>query len=141
MPSRKRWVFNPNSGGTKIPDTIKYDIEKRINNIADENFKGKYTSLDIRFHGQFCYIDAFIEPEVGENWPSEDMHETREEHIERLRNIPLHLCRLRYRGKEKWGFSFFSYSNEKYEVATFPDGEFFGKPEDAFLASAVYLNG
>jgi len=32
-----------------------------------------------------------------------------------------------------------SYSNERYEPAIFPSGEFFGPPEDAFLASSVYL--
>lgn len=142
MSARRMWVFSPNSGGKKIPDTVKYDIEKRIKNIAEENFKGKYTRLDIRFHGQFCYIDAFIEPVVDENWNAEVLRETREEHIERLRNSPLHLCRLRYFGEDKWGFAVYTYSNEKYELATYPDGDFFGRPEDAFQASAVlYLNG
>lgn len=119
----------------------KHDVEKRINSVAEENFKGKYTRLNIRFQGQFCYIDAFIEPEVGENWPSEDLQETQDEYIERLRNTPLHLCRLRYFGQDRWGFAFYTYSNEKYELAVYPDGEFFGKPEDAFMASAVYLEG
>ena len=32
------------------------------------------------------------------------------------------------------------YSQEKYEVSVSPNGEFTGKPEDAFLASAVYLD-
>jgi hypothetical protein len=55
-----------------------------------------------------------------------------------LQNTPLHLCRLRYFDTDKWGFSWYNYSNEKYELATYPDGEFFGKPEDAFLASATF---
>ncbi|HRQ42520.1 MAG TPA: hypothetical protein PLD25_31785 [Chloroflexota bacterium] len=28
---------------------------------------------------------------------------------------------------------------EKYELSVFPDGSFVGKPEDAFAASAMYL--
>jgi len=49
------------------------------------------------------------------------------------------ICRLRYFGDDRWGFAFYKYSNEKYELSMYPDGEFFGKPEDAFLASAMYL--
>ena len=137
----KVWVFNPESGGIKIPDSVKNDIERRINNIAEKHFKGKYTRLDFHFKGQFCYIDAFQEPEVSEDWPPKDWPETREEYIERLRKTPTHLCRLRYFGNDRWGFAFYTYSNEKYELSVFPNGEFLGKPEDAFMASAVYLNG
>ena len=32
-----------------------------------------------------------------------------------------------------------TYSSEKYELSVFPNGEFLGKPEDAFMASAIYL--
>lgn len=141
MSPRKVWVFDPDSGGIKIPDSVKNAIERRINNIAEKHFKGKYTRLDIRFKGQFCYIDAFQEPEVSEDWPPKDWAETREEYIERLRKTPTHLCRLRYFGDDRWGFAFYTYSSEKYELSVFPNGEFLGKPEDAFMASAVYLNG
>jgi hypothetical protein len=40
--------------------------------------------------------------------------------IERLRNTPTHLCRLRYFGGDEWGFAFYAYSSEKYELAVFP---------------------
>lgn len=139
--SRKQWVFDPDSGGVKIPELVKGDVEKRVNRVAEKYFKGKYIRLDIRFKGQFCYIDAFREPEVGKSWPPKDWPETREEFIERLRNTPTHLCRLRYFSQDRWGFAFYTYSNEKYELSVYPNGEFLGKPEDAFLASAVYLNG
>ena len=141
MAQRKQWVFDPNSGGIKIPDSVKKDVEKRIQRVAEKCFKGKYTRLDIRFRGQFCYIDAFCEPAVSEGWPPEDWPETREEFIERLRNTPTHLCRLRYFGEDRWGFAFYTYSHKKYELSVYPDGEFFGKPEEAFLTSAVYLDG
>jgi len=141
MSPRKVWGFNPNSGGITIPASVKNDIEGRINNIAEKHFKGKYTRLDIHFKGQFCYIDAFQEPEVSEDWPPKDWHEQRDEYIERLRKTPTHLCRLRYFGNDKWGFAFYTYSNDKYELSVFPNGEFLGIPEDAFMASAIYLNG
>ena len=38
------------------------------------------------------------------------------------------------------GFAYYTYSHEKYEFSIYPNGEFTGKPEDAFLASAVYLD-
>jgi hypothetical protein len=49
------------------------------------------------------------------------------------------LCRLRYFGNDDWGFAFFTYSQEKYELSVYPNGEFTGKPEDAFLTAAMYL--
>jgi|SRR5665648_346153 len=131
--------FNPDFGGVKIPDSVKHDVEKRITRIAQEHFKGKYKHLDVRFKSQFCYIDAYQEPVVSDDWPPADWPETRGEYIERLRNTPTHLCRLRYFGDDLWGFAFYTYSNEKYELCIFPDGEFLGKPEDAFLVSGVYL--
>lgn len=137
--AQKRWVFDPDSGGTKIPDAKKREVTQRIEQFAAANYAGKYTRLDIRFRSQFCYIDAYTEPMVTENWPPADWSESREEYVERLRNTPTHLCRLRYFGDDRWGFAFYTYSHEKYELAVFPDGDFFGVPEEAFAASAMYL--
>ncbi len=67
MAPRKTWVFSPDSGGTEIQDEVKLDVVKRINRIAERRFRGKYTRLDIRFKGQFCYIDAYRKPEVSKN--------------------------------------------------------------------------
>jgi len=108
-------VFSPDTGGVKIPEAVQRDVQQRLEALAAERFKGKYTRLDIR-------------------------PETREEYLERLRNTPTHLCRLRYFGHERWGWAFYTYSHEKYEFSYFPDGQPFGKPEDAFLAAAdIYL--
>jgi Tol biopolymer transport system component len=81
------------------------------------------------------------EPEDSPGWPPPDWPESREEYLERLRNTPTHLCRLRYFGdEERWGFAFYTYSNEKYELSVFPSGDFFGTPEEAFdTAAGVYL--
>lgn len=139
MSPRKQWVFSPGSGGRKIPESVQREVEERIRRVAEKHFKGKYTRLDIRFKGQFCYIDAYQEPVVAKNWPPKDSPETREEYVERLRNTPIHLCRLRFFGPDRWGFAFYTYSHEKYELSVYHNGEFFGKPEEAFLTSAVYL--
>ena len=137
-----RWVFAPDSGGKRIPEAVRWQTEERLQRYAEQHFAGRYTRLDIRFRGQFCYVDAFTEPQPPTaSWPPADWPETREQYVERLRNTPTHLCRLRYFGdEERWGFAFYTYSNERYELAVFPSGEFFGPPEDAFRVSAeLYL--
>jgi hypothetical protein len=98
---QKQWVFDPNSGGIKISPTIQTDIVKRIQAVAEKAFQGKYTRLNILFKNQFCYIDAYTEPALTDGWPPADWHETREEYVERLREIPTHLCRLRYFGSDE----------------------------------------
>jgi hypothetical protein len=90
----KQWTFDPNSGGIKIPPAVQADVEKRIQTVAEKDFKGKYTRLEIRFKNQFCYIDAYTEPVLTDGWPPADLSETREEYAERLRNTPAHLWRL-----------------------------------------------
>jgi len=141
MSARGQWVFDPDADGKKIPETVKQDIKKRIHAVANEQFSGRYKRLDIRFRGQVCYIDAYTEPRVSENWPPPNWPETREEYLDRMRNTPVHLCRLRYFGNDRWGFAFYTYSNEKYELSVYPNGQFIGTPEEAFLISAmVYLN-
>lgn len=141
MPRGGQWVFDPDRGGVRIPETVKRQTEQALLRYAEEHFAGRYTRLDIRFRGQFCYIDAYTEPEPQSNWPPPDWPETREEYVERLRNTPTHLCRLRYfGGADRWSFGFYTYSNERYELCIFPSGGFLGPPEEAFEVSAnMYL--
>ena len=136
------WFSDPDSGGVKIPNVVKLRTEARIRRYAEANFAGLYTRLVVRFRAQFCYIDAYTEPEPpGPDWPPPSWGESREQYLERLRTTPTHLCRLRYFGDEEaWGFAFYTYSGERYELAIFPTGEFYGTPEDAFEVSAgMYL--
>jgi hypothetical protein len=139
--AQKRWIFDPNSGGRKTPPAVQADVERRIRAVAENQFAGKYTQLVIRFRNQFCYVDAYTEPVVTPTWPPTDWPESREEYVERLRNTPTHLCRLRYFGDDKWGFAFYTYSHDKYEPSIYDDGSFIGQPERAFWISAnAYLN-
>src|SRR6266566_4777775 len=136
---RRGWVFAPDAGGKKIPDAVKERTEVRLRKYADEHFAGRFTRLDIRFRGQFCYIDAYTEPDVSPRASPCGSEETREQMIERLRNTPIHLCRLRYFGDEDgWGFAFYTYSNEKYELSMFPTDGIVCKPEESMEASSVY---
>jgi hypothetical protein len=132
----KQWMLDPNSGGIKIPLALQADVEKRIRTVEEKEFKGKYTRLQVRFKNQFCYIDAYTEPVLTHKWPPANWPEPREEYAERLQNTPTHLRRLRYFGNDKWGSAFYTYSNDKYELSMYDDGQFTGKPEHAFLISA-----
>lgn len=87
-----------------------------------------------------CYIDAYQEPYVPEGDLPEWMNETCEERIERLRNTPTHLCRLRHFDINRWSVAFYTYSNEKYSPCVFSNGNWFGTMEDAFDIGAVYLD-
>ena len=138
---RRVWMRDPDAGGVKIPDAVKRRATQRIRRYAEQHFAGSFTRLEIRFRGKSCYVDAYTEPEASPDWPPPDWPESREEYLERLRNTPTHLCRLRYFGdEERWGFAFYTYSNERYELSIFPSGDFYGTPEEAFdTAASVYL--
>jgi hypothetical protein len=134
------WVRDPHAGGIKIPKRVQERTAQRILAYAEMHYVGKYTRLDIRFRGQFCYIDAYTEPVVSDDFPPPDFPESRGEYIARMRSIPTHLCRLRYFGdQDSWTLSFYTYSHEKYEPCVFDNGTFYGTPEEAFETAAVYL--
>lgn len=136
----KVWMRDPHSGGVKIPALLQEVVRERVIAFAEKNYSGKFTRLDIRFKGHFCYIDAYTEPEVPSNFDPVLYSKTREEYVERLRNTPTHLCRLRYHGQvDSWSMDFYTYSNEKYEPCVFENGSFFGTPEEAFKIGAIYL--
>jgi hypothetical protein len=138
--SPRQWMFDPDSGGVKIQEAIKSRTENRIRHYAETHLAGRYARLDIRFRAQFCYVDAYTEPELpGPDWPPPDWPESREGYLERLRDTPVHLFRLRYFGnEEEWGFAFYSYANDKYELSVFPTGEFLGTPEVALETAAGF---
>jgi hypothetical protein len=133
------WIRDPNYGGITIPAAVKERTKKRLEVHAKKHYDGKYTRLNIRFRGKFCYIDAYTEPDPMPDYtpPGFESHEAFVEHV---RNIPTHLGRLRYFGDEEaWSYAFYKYSDEKYELCIMQNGDFYGTPEDAFDTGAVYL--
>lgn len=139
--ARKILVYDPHSGGTKIPDTIKARIRQRILAYAQKNYAGKFNRIEVRFSGKLCYIDAYTEPFVSPEYNPELFGgKTQEERVEELRDYATHLCRLRFFGDEdRWSMAFYTYSHMKYEPSYFDNGTWFGTPEEAFDTSAVYL--
>ena len=136
----KTWVYDSHSGGVKIPKVVQEQTRNRILAYAEEHYTGKYTRIDVRFRGKFCYIDAYTEPYIAPDFDPKELGESREEYIERLSNTPTHLCRLRYfRNEDRWSMAFYTYSHMKYEPCYFDNGTSHGTPEEAFKTSAVYL--
>ena len=137
---RRIWMHTPHAGGTTIPGGVRQETERRVRGYAEKRYPGAFSRLDVRFHGALCYIDAYVEPEPPSRRLLRVRHETREEYLNRVREVPLHLCRLRYFGGRKtWSMAFYTYSNERYEPCTFPNGTFYGTPEEGFEVGAVYL--
>ena len=135
----KIWASAPHSGGVDITPALQQTVKQQITEYAQEKYAGKFTRLDFKFRGPFCYIDAYEEPQVGKTHPTASLGETRNQYIQRMRTTPTHLCRLRHFSREQWSVAFYTYSNEKYEPCIYPDGSWFGSMEDAFDIGATYL--
>jgi len=137
---RKVWVYDPHRGGVKIPPAARERTEQRILAYAQEHHAGKFTRLGIRFRGALCHLDAYVEPDKPSTALLRITKETREEYYARLRSRPIHLCRLRYFGREDaWSMAFFTYSNERYSPCSFGNGSWTGTPEQAFEIGSGYL--
>lgn len=136
MPAAARWVYAPSTGGVSVPEWLRPVVAARLRAHLEERFAGRYRELEVRFHGKFCYVDVYQEPELAQEWPPPGWDETREQALERLRRTPLHLCRLRHRGRDRWSFDAYSYAAERYEPCVFPTGEWVGAAEDAVDAMA-----
>jgi hypothetical protein len=132
-------VFDPHSGGVKLPTATQERVRQRLLEHAASNYAGRYTRLEIQFRGAMCYIDACIEPSLPPNWELPD-GQTREQFIERLRATPTHLCRLRHFSEDCWSLAFYTHSDEKYRPCFFKSNEFFGTPEEGLDVGAMYLS-
>ena len=133
-------VFDPYTGGVKIPQIVRVRTRQRIETHAKKKYGRQCTRLDIRFRGALCYIDAYREPHITPGWPPEYWHETRQQMTKRLPKTPVHLGRMRYFGDEnRWSLAFFTYSNETYRPCVFKSGKFLGTPEHAFVVGASHL--
>lgn len=136
----RTWVYTPHLGGRSIPAAVRERTERRIREHGQKRYAGRYTRLGVRFKGALCYVDAFIEPAVPTRRQLHSLGETREHYLDRRRNVPIHLCRLRYFGNEDaWSLAFFTYSNERYSPCAFHNGSLHGTPEAALDVGAVYL--
>jgi hypothetical protein len=136
---RRRAKLEPHTGGKRIPEAVQNGVRMRIPNHAREHYAGKYRKIEVRFNGARCYVDAYQEPAAGSEGVAALTGETPAEFAERIRNTPVHLVRLGYFDEDRWSLSFYTYSHERYEPCSYPNGEEFGTVEQAFDVGAVYL--
>jgi hypothetical protein len=137
--SRKQKALAPSTVGKPIPELVQNAVRMRILNHAREKYAGKYWKIDVRFDGDLCFIDAFQEPDPSRVAVSSLTGETPVEFRERVRNTPVHLVRLGYFDEDRWSLSFYTYSHERYEPCSYPNGDRSGTVEQAFDVGAVYL--
>ena len=111
------WVYDPHSGGVKIPPRTYDAICKKAEIFANSRPWHPIIQLKLRFKAQFCYVDTFEEGD--------------------LRLFPL--CRLRYFSQHRWSFAVFMYGNERYEPCRFSDGESEGTLEAALAVCEQFI--
>ena len=88
---------------------MRQETERGIRAYAEKHYLGTFSRLAIRFHGALCYIDVYVEPDPPSRRLLHVVRESREEYAQRIRGIPLHLCRLRYFGGQKiWTMAFYT---------------------------------
>ena len=103
------WVYDPQSGGNKIPPRIHEILSQKAESFACARSWHPRIQLKLRFKNQFCYVDTL---EVGDN-----------------RQFPL--CRLRHFSPDRWSLALFTYSNERYVPCLFQNGKWEGSFEAA----------
>ena len=103
------WVYDPHSGGIKIPPHLHDGLCQRAGAFARTRPWYPRIQLKLRFKNQFCYVDTI------------------EEGDKRL----LPLCRLRHFTPHRWSLALFTYSNERYVPCLFSDGQWEGTLEAA----------
>ena len=111
------WVYDPQSGGSKIPSQSHEDISKRAEAFARARPWYPRIQLKLRFKNQFCYVDT-IEAGDGRIFP---------------------LCRLRHFNKQGWSLALFTCSNERYEPSLFSDGKWEGTIEAALETCEPFI--
>ena len=78
--------------GTRIPDTIKTQVEDRITAFNRQVLQDPNVSYRPRYKGAFLYLDRCAYGRVGP------------------------ICRLQYTGTiDQWEFAIFKYSDERYD--------------------------
>jgi hypothetical protein len=111
------WVYDPQSGGNKIPDRRREQfIQQAAVFVKTRPWYQEY-EVKLRFKGQFCYLDGLKKGET--------------------RVFPI--GRLRYFRDNVWSLAFFTYSNDTYQPCVFKDGSWEGTLEAGIEACEMHL--
>lgn len=111
------WVYDPHSGGIKIPLREQEEIYKQVEDFSCTRPWYPRIQLKPRLRGQFCYIQT-IKVEEDQLFP---------------------LCRLRHFDIHRWSLALFTYSNERYEPCLFANGEQEGTIEEALQICEAFI--
>ncbi|TYT61632.1 hypothetical protein FYC77_12235 [Natrialba swarupiae] len=117
-----------------IPTIERQKLGDRLETHARTAWDERCARVDVRFRGEYAYIDALeSDPWIAPSVPEEEK--------ERIRQMPTKLCRLTWTGDpDSWGFAFYKYSDDRYEPSISLDGSFAGSPESCFdTAAQLYL--
>jgi hypothetical protein len=112
----KIWVYDPHSGGAKIPKEMYDKIYKEVESFEQTHPWYPRIQLKPRFKSQFCYIDT-VEEGDGRLFP---------------------LCRLRHLNRG-WSIGLFTYSNDRYEPCVFPNGKWEGTIKEALTVCESFI--
>jgi hypothetical protein len=117
-----------------IPALVRRMLTDRLETHARTAWGERCARVDVRFRGKYAYIDAV----ESDPWIRPDASEGEKE---RIRQTPTKLCRLTWTGDpDSWEFTFYKYSDERYEPSITLDGSFVGSPESCFdTAAQLYL--
>jgi len=135
---RGNWVFNPNSGGKPIPELVQRRTDARLRSYAES------TTPDGMADSRFGSAASSVMSTRTRNLRS-PVQTGRQPTGRRHARSTWSVCVIRPSTcvgcgnagmRNIWGFAFFAYSSDKYELSVFPLGQFFGPPEDAFEVSA-----
>ncbi len=109
------WVYDPHSGGAKIPPKKHYEVNSRI--ITYAKTIAPNITIDVKFRAQFCYVGT------KEN------------------DIVMPVCRIRFLGNlEILSFALYVYSSDRYQPCLLLDGNATGNLESILEACKIYLN-
>lgn len=112
------WIFDPNSGGVKIPEKEQQLIREKI--VQYVSIVAPEVSIDIKFRGQFCYLGTV--EEAKHNCP-----------------MIMPVCRFRHFKIEKWSVALYSYGSDKYEPCILESGKWDGLFEEVLQIGNLYL--
>lgn len=130
------WVHNAHVGGKAVSETLRRDVTARLEAYAAKRFGGR-SRRDIRFRGQFCYVDLYTDPDPRRCSAPPPGFAGQGAYLEHLETTPIHVCRLRRFAQDRWSFAFYSYASRRYEPCCLATGELIGVAEDAVELSAV----
>lgn len=110
------WVYDLHSDGNKIPVSNYEKIRNQVQTYAAEQPWKHEPKLQVRFRGQFCYVDA-IESD----------------------GTMSALGGLRHFNDKKWSVAFYTYSNDRYEPCFMSNGTEEEILEEGLAVCELYL--